>query len=160
MVSSKSTPHIPLSKHYWLIVASRDHVRKGISDSFCQANHGKKAPLQRMSVGDGVVFYSAKTKYKSSEICQKFTGIGTVSNKEIFQVKFSDGFEPWRRKVEFQEAIEDASILPLIERLDFITNKKAWGASLRFGFLKIGKDDFEIIERAMSELRISQSDPD
>lgn len=32
-------------KKYFVIVASKDHVMRGKREGFCQACHGKKAPL-------------------------------------------------------------------------------------------------------------------
>jgi EVE domain len=169
----------PKSAHrYFLIAASRDHVLTGVRGGFCQANHGKHAPLKRMSKGDGVVFYSAKEHYipkggsrsGSADKCQKFTGIGRVADDEIYQVRVTDKFEPFRRNVHFLGADRDdergweeqeefkggareasTSILPLIEKLEFITDKTRWGSNLRFGFLKISEGDWELIRDKMLE---------
>ena len=46
---------------YWIIVASKDHLQRGLAGGFIQANHGKAAPLKRMHVGDWVLFYSPKS---------------------------------------------------------------------------------------------------
>ena len=140
---------------YFLIVASRDHVLKGVEGGFCQANHGKKAPLMQMKKGDGVLFYSARETYTpkskgkaDGKMCQKITAMGRVKDDDVFQVKVFEGFEPYRRNVEFLEG-KEVSILPLIERLGFIRDKTHWGASLRFGFLKIAEGDWDIIEKEM-----------
>ena len=37
---------------YWIIVASKDHLQRGLNGGFIQANHGKAAPLKRMQPGD------------------------------------------------------------------------------------------------------------
>ncbi len=129
-----------------------------------------------MSKGDGVVFYSAKENYVPKgtiasgpvDKCQKFTAIGRVVDDEIFQVKVNDNFKPFRRKVhflggerdgkeegqeegEFEGAPREAStsILPLIDNLEFITDKTRWGSNLRFGFLKISEGDWELIRDKM-----------
>jgi len=44
---------------------------------------------------------------------------------------------------------QDISILPLINDLAFIRNKKSWGYSFRFGFFEIGKEDFALIASQM-----------
>ena len=46
--------------------------------------------------------------------------------------------------------IPAAPIQPLIEHLDFITNKKSWGFPFRRGFFEIGESDFRRIAAAMS----------
>ena len=137
------------SPRFWLIVSSRDHILRGVEGGFCQANHGKKAPLQRMKKGDGVLTYSPKVKYGETAPCQKFTAIGRVKEDKVFQVKMTENFEPWRRNVEYEEEVEEVDIRPLIEELGFIKNKEKWGASFRFGFIKVPKEDWERVERVM-----------
>lgn len=137
----------------WLIVASKDHVAKGVEGGFCQANHGKAANLKRMKKGDGVVFYSSKEKFGDKTPYQKFTAIGKIKDEELYQGVMSAGFEAFRRNVEFFQSTE-ADIRPLIERLSFIEDKKRWGFRFRFGFFEISKADFEIIaEEMMTEER-------
>ena len=45
----------------WVIVASRDHARRGIAGGFVMANHGKRAPLARMSRGDRILICAPTT---------------------------------------------------------------------------------------------------
>ncbi|MVM37532.1 EVE domain-containing protein [Spirosoma sp. HMF3257] len=136
------------SQRYWIAVASKDHVMRGVTGGFLQANHGKQAPLKRMNVKDWVVFYSPKLLLESDEKCQAFTAIGQVSDETIYQVTVTDDFKPFRRNIQFYPT-KDVSILPLIDELGFIPNKKAWGYPFRFGFFEIGKDDFELIRKQM-----------
>ncbi|HQU55255.1 MAG TPA: EVE domain-containing protein, partial [Saprospiraceae bacterium] len=49
-------------RKYWMIVASKDHVKQGIKQGIAQACHGKTSPLKRMRPGDGVIYYSGKVK--------------------------------------------------------------------------------------------------
>jgi hypothetical protein len=51
---------------YWIIVASKDHLQRGLAGGFIQANHGKAAKLKRMSLGDWIIFYSPKIVYENS----------------------------------------------------------------------------------------------
>ncbi len=37
---------------YWIVVASKDHVARGVEAGIAQACHGKRAPLQRMQPDD------------------------------------------------------------------------------------------------------------
>jgi hypothetical protein len=132
----------------FLIVASRNHVLTGVAGGFCQANHGKAAPLRRMKAGDGVVFYSPKMEYGGKQPCQAFTAIGTAADDDVIQVTVSETFEPFRRRVTYLPCIE-LPIAPLIEHLSFITDKEHWGAPFRFGFLKIPHADYELIADLM-----------
>lgn len=133
---------------YWVIVASRDHVKLGVEQGIAQAGHGKAAPLRKMTKGDIVIYYSGKLTMDNPEKCQQFTAIGKVKDDEVYQVQVTDTFCPFRRNVDFYES-KDASILPLINDLDFIPNKKSWGYPFRFGFFEISEHDFEIISSVM-----------
>src|SRR5215208_2660678 len=104
---------------YWIIVASKDHLLRGVAGGFIQANHGKAAPLKRMQAGDWVIFYSAKLEYDKSEKLQCFTAICRVTDDETYQHDMGEGFVPFRRNVQFIPA-QDISILALIPDLSFI----------------------------------------
>lgn len=133
---------------YWIIVASKDHVKAGQAAGIAQACHGKVAPLKRMRKDDFIIYYSGKQKLGFPEACQEFTAIGRVLDEEIYQFSVSEDFCPSRRNIEFLPG-EDVSILPLIPGLDFIQNKKSWGYPFRFGFFEINQHDFELISSRM-----------
>jgi hypothetical protein len=135
---------------YWIIVASKDHLQRGLAGGFIQANHGKAAPLKRMHAGDWVVFYSPKLEYERPAKLQCFTAIGRVIDENIYQHDMGGGFVPFRRNVTFLPA-QDVSILPLINDLIFIKDKVHWGAPFRFGTLQIPEPDFRLIASRMLE---------
>ena len=135
---------------YWIIVASKDHVQRGLAGGFIQANHGKAAPLKRMHAGDWVIFDSPKLEYDKSEKYQCFTAIVRVADENIDQHDMGGGFVPFRRKVQFLPS-KDISILPLITELTFIKDKTHWGAPFRFGMLQIPEQDFRLIASKMLE---------
>lgn len=134
---------------YWIGVASREHVKKGTNEGFCQLCHGKAQPLKRMSIGDWIIYYSPKEIFQEKTPCQKFTAIGKVVGEEVYSFEMAPGFVPFRRDIEFIASASDASIRPLIETLEFIKNKRSWGYSFRYGHLEINKNDFEIIAYEM-----------
>ncbi|GAB3939908.1 EVE domain-containing protein [Spirosoma harenae] len=133
---------------YWVVVASKDHVMRGVSGGFMQVNHGKEAPLKRLKPHDWVVFYSPKKVLEEDEKLQAFTAIGQVSDDNIYQQAMTETFTPFRRNVTFYDA-KDIPIQPLIPKLDFIQNKKSWGYTFRFGFFEIDKKDFDLIHNLM-----------
>jgi hypothetical protein len=133
---------------YWIIVASNDHVKKGIKEGIAQACHGKAAPLKRMQKDDFVIYYSGKQFFGKPTKCQKFTAIGKVKDNDVYPFQMTPDFCPSRRKIDFFEN-KDISILPLINSLAFIKNKKSWGYPFRFGFLEINKYDFDLISSQM-----------
>jgi len=135
-------------KKYWILVASRDHVQRGLEGGFTQANHGKAIALKRMQTGDGLLYYSSKEVYGEETKCQRFTAIGEVADDLVYQGEMGGGFIPFRRNVNYQDCRE-VSILPLIGALDFIKDKIHWGAPFRFGVVEIGEKDFQLIAEQM-----------
>jgi hypothetical protein len=137
-----------MDRSFWIGVVSRSHVRIGVTGHFVQLNHGKRAPLQRLRAGDGLVMYSPRTAYPDGEPLQCFTAIGVVATGEIYQVEMTPSFKPYRVDVRFVRCRE-APIRPLLERLSFIKNTASWGAAFRFGHVRIPAADFRLIARAM-----------
>jgi len=133
---------------YWILVASKDHVKNGLAEGFAQVCHGKSLPLQRMSEGDFIIYYSGRQTSGKPERCQEFTAIGQVKDDRVYQVQMSENFCPSRRNIAFFQN-RDIPILPLINDLNFIKNKKSWGYPFRFGFFEIGQHDFDLISTQM-----------
>ena len=133
---------------YWMVVASKDHVKTGIAEGIAQACHGKASPLKRMQKGDFVVYYSGKLEFGKPGKCQEFTAIGEVKDDEVYPFQMTPDFCPSRRNISFLPA-RDVSILPLIERLTFIQDKKKWGYPFRWGFFEINQHDFDLIAGQM-----------
>jgi hypothetical protein len=133
--------------HYWILVASKEHVQLGIAGAFAQAGHGKRSGIARMHAGDRIIYYSPKVEFGGTEPLHAFTALGEVTDDEIVQVEMSSDFKPFRRKVKYLKTGE-VKIEPLINDLQFIRNKKSWGAAFRFGMLEIQQQDFERIRNA------------
>jgi len=135
---------------YWINVISKEHVLRGVKDGITQSGHGKEAPLRKMKKGDWIIFYSPKQSLEGNEKLQAFTAIGQLPDDIIYQYEISVTFKPFRRKVDFTKA-KEVSILPLIEQLEFIKNKKHWGFMFTFGLFGISKKDFNYISKQMLE---------
>ena len=136
------------NEKYWIIVASKDHAAIGLRDGCAQACHGKEAPLKRMKVNDWVLIYSSKESFPTGAKCQKFTAIGQVKDDAVYQFEMSDHFKPFRRNINWYDCAE-VSILPLVQQLHLIENKKQWGYPFRFGFFEIKEADFNLISSQM-----------
>lgn len=65
-----------------MIVASREHARRGVDHGFVMANHGKRAPLARMSPGDAVLIYSPTTTFPKGEPLRAITFMGEIAGQE------------------------------------------------------------------------------
>ncbi|MFB5651905.1 EVE domain-containing protein [Leptospira wolffii] len=137
-----------MKERYWIVVASKEHAMIGFSQGIVQACHGKKAPLSRMRKGDWVLVYSSKEIFGESKAYRKFTTLARVEDEEIYSFEMSPDFHPFRRRVEYFP-VSEVDILPLIDRLGFIPNKKSWGFPFRTGFLEIGEADFRLISERM-----------
>ncbi|MBA2295145.1 MAG: EVE domain-containing protein [Actinobacteria bacterium] len=134
---------------YWVGVASRDHVRRGAEGGFCQLGHGKAAPVERLSPGDWIAYYSPRTEMRGGETVQAFTAIGTVEPGEPYRADQSADCHPVRRDVAWRRGANDAQIRPLLELLDFTRGQKNWGICFRRGSFEVSRADFTTIAEAM-----------
>jgi len=128
-------------RRYWVIVVSRDHARRGVNDGFIMANHGKRAPLQRMSRGDGILIYSPTTTYPRGEPLRAVTMVGEVTG---------DAPEPsevivggFRRAASLRE-IEPLALGRVSDHLPV--------ARIRFGSFELDAADAEAILALVTEL--------
>lgn len=133
---------------YWCGVVSRDHIKFGEQGGFCQVCHGKRSPLARMAVGDGIVFYSPVLQFQGKDKCQSFTAIGTVVGEETYQFQMNPSFFPYRRDIAYQPCV-DTPIHPLLDQLSFTAGKSNWGYKFRFGHFEITAADFLLLAKTM-----------
>lgn len=133
---------------YWIGVASRQHVLRGISEGICQVCHGKGRPLQQMAPNDWIIYYSPTEVFGEQEPCRRFTAIGQIEPTEPYTVTLSTDFTPWRRDVTFYPG-KEVAIEPLIGQLSFIKDPRRWGFPFRRGCFAIPYDDFRLIAEAM-----------
>ena len=130
--------------HYWIGVASKEHVMRGVKGGFCQVCHGKEGPLERMQAGDWIIYYSPTLKFGKKQPCQAFTAIGQIVKGEPYPFQMSEDFIPYRRDVKFFPA-KETPISPFIDKLSFIKDKKRWGFPFRRGCFSITIADFKLI---------------
>lgn len=133
---------------YWVAVASREHVKRGVAGGFAQVCHGKPGLLKQMTTGDWIVYYSPTEQFGGEMPYRKFTAIGRIKPREPYQFQMSPDFKPWRRDIDFFDA-KEASIESLIANLSFIQNKQRWGFPFRRGCFSIPSDDFKLIATSM-----------
>ena len=118
----------------WVLVASRDHARRGLEGGFVMANHGKKSPVARMSKGDRILLYSPTTTYPKGEPLRAITIVGEVTGEEPEPSTVIDG--GFRRAATLRE-IEP---IPLADVRDHLPTSK-----IRFGFFELPPDDADAI---------------
>ena len=133
---------------YWIGVASRDHAKTGEAGGFCQLGHGKAALVERLSPGDGIVYYAPRERLGDGDPVQAFVTIGRIRDGEAYRAGQSKDFHPIRRDVEYFSCSE-APIKSLLDRLSFIPDRTRWGMPFRRGSFEIPKEDFLLIADAM-----------
>ncbi|MFN7724653.1 MAG: EVE domain-containing protein [Rubrivivax sp.] len=138
----------------WIAVASAEHVRHGREQGFMQVCHGKAGPLRRIHAGDRVAYYSPCVTFRGKDQLQAFTAIGHVQAGEPYAFDMGGGFRPFRRKVTWCQARE-ASIQPLLDKLQFTAGVRHWGYKLRFGLFAISAQDMAVIASAMQAQVVS-----
>ena len=126
----------------------RDHVILGKKEGFIQAGHGKEAPVKKLQLGDYIIFYSPKTSLQNGKPVRAFTAVAKINDERPYQVVINDSFKPYRRNAKYEDC-QEVKIRPLIEQLEFITNKKHWGFRFRSGLFEINQHDFELIYQFM-----------
>lgn len=68
--------------------------------------------------------------------------------REPYTFEMSEDFIPWRRNIKFLKS-KEIPIEPLLEKLNFIKDKKKWGFPFRRGSFEIPFCDFELIAKSM-----------
>ncbi|KAI8802549.1 hypothetical protein BJ742DRAFT_778101 [Cladochytrium replicatum] len=146
-----------MAPRYYLLVASRDHILKGIEGNFLQQRHPHR--LERLKAGDYIVVYAAKQqigKDSKANRCRKVLGIaqavdGNCLKLTAEEVLGTENAAACSSKVFYRKTnlqfIDDFVVKdfePLIPRLGFVKNKSRWGLSLMRGFVEISKDDFDV----------------
>ena len=114
----------------WVLVASRDHARRGLELGFVMANHGKRAPLARMAVGDGLLVYSPRTTFPEGEPFRAIAIVETVTGAEP---EPSDVIAGGFRRAA---ALREIEPLPLARVRDHLPTSK-----LRFGCFELAPED-------------------
>jgi EVE domain len=137
-----------MSTKSFIAVACAEHVRIGRSRGFMQVNHGKAAPLRRLSPGDRVAYYSPTETLGGKDRLQAFTAIGVVAPGSPYQADKGGAVCMFRRSVLWSEGI-DAPIRPLLGSLSFARDNPNWGYQLRFGLFQIEDEDMRTIASAM-----------
>ncbi len=131
----------------WLGVVSRQHVHRGVALGIAQIGHGKRAGLDRMRHGDLLAYYSPRDSYPSGAPAKAFTALGHVADDEIYQVD-EDGFQPWRRRVDYEPGVIEVPLGVLQPDLD-LTRGPHWGHQLRRGIVELSRHDGDLIATAM-----------
>ncbi len=102
-----------------------------------------------MAPGDMVIFYSPRRSFEDPSPLQQFTAIAQIGRGQVYQVNMTKDFQPFRRPARYLPC-QEISIRPLIDSLEFITDKRRWGYKFRLGVFEISDSDFDLIVGAMN----------
>jgi hypothetical protein len=133
---------------YWVATVSAQHAVKGQELGIIQVNHGKEAPLRRMSPGDGLVIYSPRDSYPDGAALQAFTALGRVADGPVYQGEMG-AHRAFRRDVHWQKGGRIAPIRPMLDELELTRGLPGWGMVFRFGLRPLSESDFDQIAWAM-----------
>jgi hypothetical protein len=101
-----------------------------------------------MKKGDWIIYYSPTIKFGEKEPCRSFTAIGQITGDKPYAFRMSDDFIPYRIDVKFFPG-QETPIIPLLDELSFIQDKKKWGFPFRRGCFSISETDFVLIANEM-----------
>lgn len=135
-----------MSQRFWIGVASKEHVLIGIEGCFCQLNHGKKTALNRMSIGDYIIYYSPKYQFHDTTPYQKFVAVGKIKS-DTYQAKMSESFYPYRKDVSYLKQTQDVSLYDIND-----DELNAIKPLLRYGHVEVSKSLFmKIVTRMQNK---------
>ena len=135
-----------MPQRFWIGVVSREHVLIGIEAGFAMMNHGKLAPLKRLSPGDGLIYYSPKDAWPDGAPLKAFTAIGTVGDLPPYAAEMRTGQTGYRIDIDWLTARE-TPISQLTDSLEFTRGN--WGMLARRGLFEVSGTDFQTIRAAM-----------
>lgn len=98
------------------------------------ANHGRRGPLAKMSVGDGILIYSPRTAHPNGDPLRAITIVGTVTGGEPEPSAVIPG--GFRRRADLRE-IDPLPLEAVREHLPV--------ARLRFGFFELDTPHAEAV---------------
>lgn len=102
----------------WISTVSCEHILIGVSGGFAKMNHGKLAPLKRLSPGDNLIYYAPKTAYPDGAPLKAFTAVGTVRQTPPYQDEMRFGGQGYRLDIDWMPARE-TPIVSLTDRPEF-----------------------------------------
>lgn len=133
-----------MMRRYWISKAAQEHVDIVKDKGYTQINMGPKGPLERMNIGDWILYYSPTVYFEQDEpICQKFTGISCVIDNRVYP-QSNQYPDRWRRNVEFFECIPHHP-QDFIDLVSFIPKSENWMDIFLQPVFEIQRTDFVII---------------
>jgi len=128
-------------RQYWISNAAQEHVNVVRDKGYTQINMGPREPLEKMNVGDWIIYYSPTIHFEQKyPICQKFTGIACVNDNRIYP-QGNQQPDHWRRNVDFFHCIPHLAT-NFIGKVSFLPDHDSWIETLSKPIFEIKRQDF------------------
>lgn len=107
-------------------------------------SYGREAPVQKVSPGDGVIYYAPRTDFEGDPV-QAFVALARVTGDEVEQVTIpGTDHVPFARAAHYEQ-VSHVPVRPLLERLSFVKSPRHWGMAFRRSFFEATPADFALI---------------
>lgn len=130
---------------YWIATVSKEHVLRGVAGGFCQACHGKAAPLKRMSKNDWLLYYSPTLRMDDGGKYQAFTAVGQITDDAPYPFQMTADFIPYRRNVNYAAILRECPLATARSHPEW----KSHARQLRYGHFETSEDFFHYIKSHM-----------
>ena len=139
--------------NYWIFPITQDSLYVSLDKEIVGTRSKNRKRVENWEIGDLIIFYVSREEYHSMNPVREFQALVECishpfeSNQKIWSHIGGDVF-PTRVRIRVVNK-KKCKIMPLIERLSFIKNKKNWGSAFFSGIRKISQNDFNLIIKAM-----------
>ncbi len=138
-----------MMQHYWVCNAAQEHVHIVRDKGYTQVNMGPREPLEKMNVGDWILYYSPTYYFEDIQPnCQKFTGIACVNDPRIYP-QGNKRPDYWRRNVDFYQCIPHHA-KHFVGKVSFLPPEKSWKKVLDQTIFEIPSQDFIMIAQMIA----------
>ena len=133
---------------YWITITAQEHVNIVRDKRYTQVNMGPKAPLDKMSQGDWILYYSPTIFHeKPKTTCQKFTGLSCVTGDKAYPQNPKDPVL-WRRDVDFFHCMPQHA-QHFHQQVEFLKQYEHWIDAFFQPIFEISKNDFIVIAQTI-----------
>jgi len=132
----------------WIGTVHLAQARAAQAAGFVALSHGKAAAMEKLSVGDRVIYYAPRSDFDADPV-QAFVALLTVTGDRIAQRRMpGTEFRPFARDASYHE-VRDLPVRPLLEHLSFVKSPRHWGMAFRRSQFEISESDFNLIAKGM-----------
>ncbi len=137
-----------MMRRYWVCNAAQEHVHIVRDKGYTQINMGPREPLEKMNVGDWILYYSSTYYFEDPRPnCQKFTGIACVNSTRIYP-QSNKHPDHWRRNVDFYQCMPHHPE-HFVSKVSFLPPEKNWKKILQQPVFEILRNDFIFIAQTI-----------